>query len=245
MGYYCYSKKIIGWQQNVAEYITQRESLWGIDTSANHPALLHWQFKYHAFKNDPQFKRSAHIHQRWAQNNQSHKARPRENFMWNTFIFPQHLTTVAFWRRLHIFFLVVVHSVVSDSLRPHGLQHTRLPCPSLSPGVCSNSCPLNQWRHPTISSSVIPFSLCHQSFPASGFFLLSWLLTSGGQSMPAEWSGLTSFRIHWFDLLAIQGTLKNLLQTTVGKHQHLPPTKLPFPWNQQLEVDMEQQTGSK
>ena len=111
MGYYCYSKKIIGWQQNVAEYITQRESLWGIDTSANHPALLHWQFKYHAFKNDPQFKRSAHIHQRWAQNNQSHKARPRENFMWNTFIFPQHLTTVAFWRRLHIFFLVVVQSL--------------------------------------------------------------------------------------------------------------------------------------
>ena len=61
-------------------------------------------------------------------------------------------------------------SVVSDSLPPHGLQHTRLPCPSPSPRVCSNSCPWSQWCHPTISSSVIPFSFCLQSFPTSGFF---------------------------------------------------------------------------
>ena len=65
------------------------------------------------------------------------------------------------------------HSVVPDSLRPHGLQHTRLPCPSLSPRACSNSWPLSRWYHPTISSSVIPFSTCPQSFPASGSFPVS------------------------------------------------------------------------
>ena len=73
-----------------------------------------------------------------------------------------------------------------DSLQPPGLQHTRLPCPPLSPGVCSNSCPSSQGRHPTISSSVIPFSFCPQSFPASGSFLISQLLASGGQSIGAS-----------------------------------------------------------
>ena len=82
--------------------------------------------------------------------------------------------------------LVVYFSVVSNSLRPHGLQHARLPCPSPSPGTCSNSCPLSQWCHPTIFSSVVPFSSCLQSFPASGSFLLSWLFTSGGQSIGAS-----------------------------------------------------------
>ena len=76
-------------------------------------------------------------------------------------------------------FLLFSHSVASDSLKPHGLQHTRLPCPSTSPGVCSNWCPLSWWCHWTISSSVIPFSSCLQSFPASGSFLTSWLFTSG------------------------------------------------------------------
>jgi len=74
-------------------------------------------------------------------------------------------------------------SVVSDSLWPHGLQHTRLPCLSPIPGVCSNSCPLSQWCHPNISSSVIPFSLCLQSFPASGSFPMSQFFTSGSQSI--------------------------------------------------------------
>ena len=69
---------------------------------------------------------------------------------------------------------------------PHGPQHTRLPCPLLSPGVCSNSCPLSRWCHPTISSSVIPFSSCPQSSPASGSFPMSWLLTSGGQNIRAS-----------------------------------------------------------
>ena len=72
-------------------------------------------------------------------------------------------------------------SVVSNSLQPHGLQHARLPCPSLFPGVCSNSSLLSQWCHPTITSSVTPFSSCPQSFPASGSFSSSWLFASGGQ----------------------------------------------------------------
>ena len=77
---------------------------------------------------------------------------------------------------------------MSDPLQPHGLYHNRLPCPSLSPGVCSNSCPLNRWCHPTISSSVIPFSSCLQSFPASGSFPVSWLFVLGGQSIGAPTS---------------------------------------------------------
>ena len=106
-------------------------------------------------------------------------------------------------------------SVLSDPLRPQGLQHSRLPCPSLTPGVYSNSCPLIQWCHPSISSSVVPFSSCPQSFPASGSFPMSQLFTSGVQSIGASAAvlpGLTSFRIGWFDLLAVQGTLKSPLQ---------------------------------
>ena len=72
-----------------------------------------------------------------------------------------------------------------NSLQPHGLQHARLPCPSPSPGICSNSRPLNQWYHPTVPPSVIPFSSCPQSFPASGSFPRGQLLTSSGQSFGA------------------------------------------------------------
>ena len=111
-------------------------------------------------------------------------------------------------------------SVMSDSLWSYGLQHTRLPRPSLSPRACSNSCPLSRWCHPTILSSVAPFSSCLQSFPASGSFPMSQFFASGGQSIAAsasafpmnEYSGLISLRINWFDLFAVQGTLKNLLQ---------------------------------
>ena len=74
-------------------------------------------------------------------------------------------------------------SVVSNSLWPHGLQHTRLPCPSPTPGAYSNSCPLSWWCHPTISSSVVSSSSCLQSFPASGSFPTSQFFTSGGQSI--------------------------------------------------------------
>ena len=76
-----------------------------------------------------------------------------------------------------------IHWVVSDSLWPHGLQHARLSGPSPTPRACSNSCPSSWWCHPTISSSVIPFSFCHQSFPASGSFQMSQLFTSGGHSI--------------------------------------------------------------
>ena len=79
--------------------------------------------------------------------------------------------------------LLFSHQVVSAFLQPHGLQHTRLLCPSLSPRVCSNSCPLNQWCHPTISSSVIPLSSCIQPFPASRSFPMSWLFASVGRSI--------------------------------------------------------------
>ena len=110
---------------------------------------------------------------------------------------------------------------MSDSLQPEGLQHTRLPCPSPIPGACSNSGLLRQRCHSTISSSVIPFSSCLQSFPASGCFQLSQFFASGGQSigvsdsgsvLSSEYLGLISFRMDWLDLLAVQGTLKSLLQ---------------------------------
>ena len=110
-------------------------------------------------------------------------------------------------------------SIVTKSLGLHGQQHTRLPCPSPYAGVCSNSCPLSQWCHPTISSSVVPFSSCPQSFPASGSFPMSWLFKwtkywsfSFSISLSNEYSELIFSRIDWFDLLPVQGTLKSLLQ---------------------------------
>ena len=89
-----------------------------------------------------------------------------------------HQTLRLFWQRLLLLFSC---SVLSNSLQPLGLQHARFPCPSPSPGACSNSCPLSQWCHPTTSSSVVSFSSCLQSLPASGSFPLSRLFTSGGQ----------------------------------------------------------------
>ena len=156
---------------------------------------------------------------------------------------------------------------MSDSLGPHGLQHTRLPCPPSTPRACSNSCPPSQWCPPTISSSVVSFSSCFQSFPASGSFPQSQFFASVGQSIGASasvlpmkfqgwfplkvkvlvtqsyttlceptncnlpdslsiefsrqeyWIGLPfpspgviSFRIHWFGISGVQGTIKSLLQ---------------------------------
>ena len=97
---------------------------------------------------------------------------------------------------------VIVHSVVSDFLWPHGLQHARLPCPSPYPRACSNSCPLSWWCHPTISSSIVPFSSCLQSFPASGSFPMSQYFTSGGQSIwgSASESVLPMNSQGWFSL---------------------------------------------
>ena len=112
-------------------------------------------------------------------------------------------------------------SVVSDSFRPHESQHTRPPWPSPTPGIYSNSCPLSRWCHPTISSSVVPFSSCPQSLPASGSFPMSQFFAWGGQSIGSftfnispsnEHPGLISFRMDCLDLPAVQGTLKSLLQ---------------------------------
>ena len=127
-----------------------------------------------------------------------------------------------------IFSVQFSHSVVSNSLRPCGLQHARPPCPSLTPGVHSNLCPLSQWGHPTISSSVIPFSSCLRSFPASGSFPVTHFFTSGGQSIgvlasasvfpmkiqdwsPLGWAG-------WIPLQS-KGLSRVFSNTTVQKHQ--------------------------
>ena len=119
-------------------------------------------------------------------------------------------------------------SVVSNSLRSHGLQHIRPPCPSPTPGVYSNPCPLSKWCHPTISSSVVPFSSCPQSFPASGSFPMSQLFVWGGQSTgvsalasvlpmntqdwsPSGWTG-------WISLQS-KGFSRVFSNTIVQKHQ--------------------------
>ena len=111
---------------------------------------------------------------------------------------------------------------MSDSLPPHGLQHARPPCPSPTPGACSNSCPLSRWCHPTISSSVSPFSSHLQSFPASGSSQMSQLFTSGGQSIGGsasasvlpiniqDWSPLGG--TGWISLLSKMGPLQSCPQ---------------------------------
>ena len=109
---------------------------------------------------------------------------------------------------------------MSDSFGPHEPQHARPPCPSPTPRVHPNPCPLSQWCHPTISSSVVSYSSCPQPFPASGSFQMSQLFVLGGQywnfsfniSPSNEHPGLISFRMDWLGLLAVQGTLKSLLQ---------------------------------
>ena len=145
-----------------------------------------------------------------------------------------------FWGLITVCIVLIAHieiifssvqfsrSVVSDSLRPHELQHARPPCPSPTPGVYSNSCPLSQWCHPTISFSAIPFSSCPQSFPASGSFQRRQLFASGGQSIgvsastsvlpmnfedwsPLEWTG-------WI-FLQSKGLSRVFSNTTVQKHQ--------------------------
>ena len=120
------------------------------------------------------------------------------------------------------------HSVASDYLRPHGLQHARLPYPSPTPRAYSNLCPLCRWCHPTISSSVIPFSSCLQSFAASGSFQMSWFFTSGGQSIgiSASASVLPVNIQDWFPWgltawisLQFKGLSKAFSNTTVLKYQ--------------------------
>ena len=119
------------------------------------------------------------------------------------------------------------HSVTSDSLQPHGLQHSRLPCPSLSPEVSSNSCPLSQWSHSTISSSVVPFFSCLQSFPTSGSFpdvsslhqVVKVLESFTSASVPPmniqDW-----FPLGLTGLISLQSKgLSRVFNTTIQKHQ--------------------------
>ena len=115
---------------------------------------------------------------------------------------------------------------MSDSLRAHGLQHTRLPCPWLFPGVCSNPYPLSLWHCLTISSSATAFSFCLQSFPALRYFPMSWLSTSGGQSVGASPSVLSMNIQGWFPLGLIgltsflsKGFSRLFSSTTIWKHQ--------------------------
>ena len=146
-----------------------------------------------------------------------------------------------------------IHSVVSDSLRPHESQHARPSCPSPTPRVYQNSCPSSQWCHPTISSSVIPFSSCPQSLPASGSFPMSQFFEWGGQSIGVsalasvlpkntqDWSPL-----EWIGWISLQskGISRVFSNTTVQKHQffgtqlsshsnsyiHTWPLEKPQPW---------------
>ena len=120
------------------------------------------------------------------------------------------------------------YSVMSDSLWPHGLQHVRPPWPSPTPEACSNSCPSSQWCHPTISSSVIPFSSCLQSFPTSGFFPVSQFFASGSQRFGVSTSASVLsmniqdwFPLGWIGLISLQskGLLRVFSNTTVQKHQ--------------------------
>ena len=119
-------------------------------------------------------------------------------------------------------------SVMSDSLWPHGLQHARLPCLSPIPRVCSTSCPLSQWCHPTISSSVVPFTFCLQSFPASGSFQMSQFFASGGQSIGVSASASVLpmniqdwFPLGWTSLISLwsKGLSRVFSNTIVQKHQ--------------------------
>jgi len=136
-------------------------------------------------------------------------------------------TTKFLFSWILILFLLFSCSVMSNSLRPHGLQHARLPCPLPSSGVCSYSYLLSQWCHPTISASVAPFS-CLQSFPASGSFQMSWLFPSGGQSIGASASASVLpmniqgwFPLRLIDLISLlsKGLSRVFPSATVWKHQ--------------------------
>jgi len=136
------------------------------------------------------------------------------------------MSETSIWIQVLLFNHQFSHSVVSNSLRPHGLQHTRLPCLSPTPGACSNSCPLSQWYYPTISSSVVPLSSCLQSFTASGSFLRSQFFASGGQSIGSASASVLPMNIQdWFPtgwtgwILQFKWLSRVFSNTTVQKHQ--------------------------
>ena len=149
------------------------------------------------------------------------------------------------------------HSVMFDSLQPHEPQHTRPPCPSPTPGVYPNPCPSSQWCHPTISSSVVPFSSCPKSFPASESFQMSQLFTSGGQSIgvsasksvlpmntqdwsPLGWTGWISLQSKGFSRVFSNITVQKhqffgtQLSLESNSHIHTWPLEKPEPWLDRL-----------
>ena len=147
-----------------------------------------------------------------------------------------HTHTHTLCRSFFNSLLLFSRSVTSHSLRPQGLQHPRLLCPSPSPGVCSNSCPLGQWCHPAVSSSVVLFS-CLQSLPASGSFLTSWLFASGGQNIGASASvSVLPMNIQaWFPLgltglisLLAKGLPRVFFSTTVLRHLSIVQSSVNF-----------------
>ena len=160
---------------------------------------------------------------------------------------PQGSLSMEFSRQQYWSGFSSVHfsrSVVSDSLRPHEPQHARPPCPSPTPGIHQNPCPSSRWCHPARSSSVVPFSSCPQSFPASGSFQMSQLFTSGGQSIgvsastsvlpmntqdwsPLGWTG-------WISFLS-KGLSRDFSNTTVQKHQFFS-TQLSLYSNSQIHT---------
>ena len=153
--------------------------------------------------------------------------RPKEMFL--KWAFVQGCILAVMDKALHWLHSVQFsRSVMSDSLQPHGLQHARLPCPSPTPRACSKSCPSSRWCHPTISSSVIPFSSCPQSFPASGSFPIIPFFTSGGQSIGASASASVLpiniqdwFPLGWTGWISLQskGFSRVFSNTMVQKHQ--------------------------
>ena len=152
---------------------------------------------------------------------------------------PNYMSCASWIGRWILYYCATCCCSVTESwltLQTHERQHARLPCSSLSPRVCSNSCPLSQWCYPSISSFVTSFSSCLQSLNSSRVFSMSQFFVSGSQSIGASASaavfpvniqgwfslgltGLISFRIDWFDLLAVQWNLKSLLQHHNSKHQ--------------------------
>ena len=150
--------------------------------------------------------------------------------------------TFAWQKKMHVLLIDIssMPSILPDfccycsiaklcpTLQTHGLQHTRLPCPPPSPRAFSNPCPLSQWCHPTISSSVTPFSSCPQSFPASRSFPISWLFTSGGRSIrvsastsvfPKNIQGWSPLGFTDFIFLESKGLSRVFSRTTIWKHQ--------------------------
>ena len=153
------------------------------------------------------------------------KGKQKNNFFHlNVYVFT---STVSTYKRFLTLSDQISCSVVSDSLRLHESQHARPPCPSPTPGVHPDSCPLSQWCHPAISSSVVPFSSCLQSFPASRSFPLSQFFTSGGQSIRASASAsvlpmnIQDWSLGWTGWISLQskGLSRVFSNTTVQKHQ--------------------------